>query len=234
MVRQAVVLLMASLLTVPAWPGANPVGFVDSTKNATLSGVEAVGGSTVFENDGVKVLSGGSLSVVLTGGSRALFGPGTDANLARNGAQVAVNLERGLVLLTTAAKSPVAGLVVGVTFRPAAADRPSVGWLELRKGHMVLYADKGDWLVNTGDDGRTVLLHQGNRLEGSVTSVGQGNDREAHNKKKRKLAAFWISAGLAGLAAGLATGLNPTAFVDCVDPVQPVSCGPSVASPVVP
>ena len=233
MLKQAVALLMASLLTVPAWPGVNPLGLVDSSKNATLSGVQALAGSTVFDSDGVKVLSSGSMSVVLTGGSRAMFAPDTEARFALNAAQIVVNLQRGVALLTTVAKSPVEGVVDNVSFRPATTDRPSVGWLELKEGHIVLYAARGNWSVNT-EDGQTILLHEGYRLESAVAAPSQRTSVQSPKRNKKKLAAFFITAGLAGLAAGLAAGLEPTAFVDCVDPATPVVCGPSVASPVVP
>ncbi len=234
MLKQAVALLMASLLAVPVWAISTPLGFVDSSKNATLSGTHVAAGATVFDSDGVQVLSGGSLSVSLTGGSRATFAPNTDATFARDGGQVVVNLQRGVALLMTTAKSSVEAVVANVSFRPKVPNRPSTGWLELKGSQVVLYANRGDWLVNIGHDGKSVLLRQGNRLQGSLTTAGQGVNVDPHKSHKKKLAAFLISAGLGGLAAGLAIGLEPTAFVDCVDPVQPTVCGPPVASPVAP
>ncbi|HVB97757.1 MAG TPA: hypothetical protein VNJ12_00290, partial [Candidatus Dormibacteraeota bacterium] len=98
--RRALAVILFGALAVLALFAASPrspsglprrvasLGFVDSTTGAMLSGARAVAGSTVFNGDGVKVLPAGRLGVTLAGGSRAFFGPGTDANLVRNGAAV--------------------------------------------------------------------------------------------------------------------------------------------------
>jgi len=234
MLKQIGVLFAASLLCAPALPGVPPLGFVDSTTNATLSGVQAEAGSSVFDGDGVRVRSGGNLGVLLAGGSRAAFAPNTNASLARSGGRVVVKLEVGAALLAASPKSPVEGSIANATFRPAAAGRQAIGWMGLKQGgHVVFYADKGDWVINTGTDGRTVLLRQGDRMEGSVLSATQGSNTQPRGKKRRKkLAAFWISAGMAGLGVGLGLGLEPSSPVNCVDPIGQTGCVP--VSPVVP
>lgn len=238
MFKQAVAVLSSALLIVSVWAGSIPVGTIDMSHGAMLSGVRATVGATVFEGDTLAVSPKGAVALDLRDGSRVVMSSNSDTRLTRNASHLAVEVNHGGVILNVATKSALEGLIGDASFRPSGSG-PSTAWMGFTgPKHIVLYAERGEWIVSTGHDGRSLVLNQGERLDGEISSLPgqqQGTTVSQENKKKKhkKLAVIWIGSAIVGTITGLGlaygmsectTGSGP----GCHSPATPV------ASPVTP
>ncbi|HEV2386905.1 MAG TPA: hypothetical protein VGS20_06565 [Candidatus Acidoferrales bacterium] len=232
MFRQALALALSALLAIPLWAGPSaPAGTIASSNGATVSGTAAAAGSSVFSGDTVAVPGNGGASVTLTGGSRVLLGSDTEARVLRTSAGFSLEIVRGGAAFTSSSKSAVEGQLADLTFRPANPNQDSAGTLAYKgSSRALLVANKGDWIVTTGRDGRSMILHSGERIEGAIgpDQNSNSNDQDQQNKKKkRRLGAFLIGGAIVGGATGLALAYGQS---ECTNPLVP-NC---VVSPVVP
>ena len=233
MFKRIVAVVSSLLLVVTVWAGSLPVGTVDVSHQTTLSGVPAAAGATVFEGDSVSVAPGGSAALDLRDGSRVVLSANSQTKLVKSGSRLAVEVSQGGVILTTAAKSSIEGQIADASFRPSGPSA-STGWMGFTApNHIVLYAEKGDWLVSTGPNGHSMVLHAGEKIQGTVSSNQQGETPEQanKNKKNRKLAVIWIGTALVGTTTGLALAFGQS---ECTIGNGPGCAVPPVASPVTP
>lgn len=233
MLRRAMAVTMSLLLSVPLWAISSPVGTIALGSKVTVAGSEAATGSSLYSGDTLSVEAHGKASLLLSGGSKAIFAPKTQARVVRDGSVLALELERGGMAFTSSAKSLVVGRVADVTFRPKDPAKGAVGYVTFKDStHPIFFADKGDWLLTTGSNGHNMILHRGMKIEGMVTAANQdqGETPEQAQKKKhrKKLAVIWIGTALAGTVTGLALAFGQS---ECT-----VGNGPGckVASPVAP
>lgn len=233
MLRRAIAVTMSLLLTVPLWAISSPVGTIAVGSKVTVAGSAAAAGSSLYSGDTLSVESHGKASLVLSGGSRAIISPNSEARVTRDGSALALELLHGGMAFTSSAKSPVVGRVADVTFRPENPAQGAIGYVTFKDStHPIFYADKGDWLLTTAHDGHSMILHRGMKIEGMVTAPNQdqGETPEQAKKKKhrKKMAVIWIGSALVGTVTGLALAFGQS---ECT-----VGNGPGckVTSPVTP
>jgi hypothetical protein len=226
---------MSLLLSLPLWAISSPVGTIALGSKVMVGGAAAATGSSLYSGDTLAVQPDGKVSLLLSGGSRANMSPNSEARVVRDGSALALELIRGGMAFTSSAKSPVIGRVADVTFRPENRAQSAVGYVIFKDPtHPVFYADKGDWLLTTAHDGRNMILHRGEKIEGMVAAQdqdqNQGETPEQAQKKKhrKKMAVIWIGTALAGTVTGLALAFGQS---ECT-----VGSGPGckVTSPVTP
>lgn len=208
MLKKALAVIMSMLLTVPIWAMSAPIGNVSISSGATVAGIAATPGTSLFSGDTLAVQKGANATVTLAGGSRILFDGSSQARIVRDGSVFALELTRGGAAFTSSSKSLVEGRLADMTFRPLNPGTASVGYMTFKdSSHALLYANRGAWVVTTAHDGRSVVLQPGTHVEGTLGTATQNNDQQ--KKHKKKLAALYIGLPLAGgLGVGLAYGLG--------------------------
>jgi hypothetical protein len=233
MFNRIVAVVSSMLLVATVWAGSLPVGTIDVSHQASLSGAPAEAGSSVFVGDSLAVAPEGSAALNLRDGSRVVLSANSATKLVKSGSRLAVEVNQGGIILTAGAKSMVEGQIADASFRPA-SPAASTGWMGFTApNHIVLYAEKGDWLVSNGPGGHSLILHPGEKIEGTVATSQQGETPEQanKNKKKRKLAVIWIGTALVGVTTGLALSFGQS---ECTIGNGPGCAVPPVASPVTP
>ncbi len=241
MLRGFAFVLFSAGLVASAWatppPSTSTLGAVDSSYRATLSGVTAEPGATVFDGDALAVLPGGSAAVNLDGGSRVALSADSEALLLKGDEGIGIEVRRGGALLSAPSASNIRALIGDATFSPSGPG-PFVGIVGFTPaGRIVLYAAKGVWLATTAPGGRSVTLHPGEKLEGAfiasqTSQEGETPEQAQKKKKKKKWAFFWIGGSIAGTATGIGLAFGQS---ECTSPVQTATCpGQPVASPVIP
>jgi ferric-dicitrate binding protein FerR (iron transport regulator) len=147
--------------------------------------------------------------VTLSGGSRVMFDPNSEARMVRDGSVLALLLQRGGAAFTSSSKSLVEARMLDVTLRPQNPAAQSIAYISYKDSkHAVLYADRGAWLVTSAHDGNTIVLQPGNKLEGAIAPLAQDPNDPQNKKNKKKWAIFWIGGalGVTATALGLAFG----------------------------
>jgi hypothetical protein len=203
---------MSLLLSVPLWAMSAPVGTVAYSNGTRVGSDPAASGTSLYNGDTLSVNSKGKASILLNGGSRAIISPNSEARVVRDGSALALELMSGGVGISSTAKSHVEGKLADVTFRPENPAKAAIGYMVFKNpNHPIFYADKGDWLLTTGHDGHSMVLHSGDKIEGMMTdnynqSNQQGETPEQANKnnKSKKWAVIWIGTALVGTVTGLA------------------------------
>lgn len=213
MLRQALAVTLAILLSGPVWAASTPLGTVASGNGINVAGTAATQGSTLYNGDTLSVQPNGNASLILSGGSRARMAGNSQASLSRDGSAIALNLIRGKMEFTSSGKSMVEGKVADVTFRPENPSQKSVASMTLDNSHhTVLYADSGSWIVASANTGHSLILRPGEHIEGLLTAAPAPQDPNQNpdtvqgqnqKKKKRKWAVIWIGTAAVGAATGL-------------------------------
>jgi hypothetical protein len=141
--RQGLLMVgMLGLGIMPVLAGSAVIGSVAGSRNATLSGQEAVANTTVFSGDSLQVRDGVAV-VAMERGSRMVFGQETAASFERGGQGVTVLLGRGKVSLYQAAKGAGLRVKAGeVTVAPAAGYR-TLGEVAMLEGAVRVTAKQG-------------------------------------------------------------------------------------------
>jgi hypothetical protein len=231
MFRRFVAGVSSVLLVGSVWAGSIPVGSVDVSQGARISGAATAAGASVFAGDTISVPAGGSLAVVLRGGSRVVMSANSETRLLRQGAGIALAVSRGGAELSVPANASLEGLLDDVSFRPASPNKDSVGWIGfIAPNRPVLYAEKGDWIATTAGNGRSLTLHPGERLNGVVSESTQQEPNQGH--KRKKAAVIWIGSALIGTTTALALAFGMS---ECTINGTGQGCGQQpVASPIAP
>lgn len=235
MLRRAMAVTMSVLLSLPLWAVANPVGTIALGSKVTVAGNAAATGSSLYSGDTLSVQQDGKASLLLSGGSRVIISPNSEARVTRDGSALALELMHGGIAFTSSAKSLVVGRVADVTFRPENPAQGAIGYVTFKDStHPIFYADKGDWILSTAHDGHNMVLRHGEKIEGMVTAQDQTQDQgetpeQAQKKKHRKkMAVIWIGTALVGTVTGLALAFGQS---ECTAGNGP---GCKVVSPVMP
>ena len=105
MFRRAMAVTMSLLLTVPLWAISSPVGTIAVGSKVTVAGTAAATGSSLYSGDTLSVEAQGKASLLLSGGSRAIISPNSEARVTRDGSALALELVRGGMAFTSSAKS---------------------------------------------------------------------------------------------------------------------------------
>jgi hypothetical protein len=166
-VRQALVcLLIASLaFPFPAWSNPGIVGTAASSRSATVQGNALPAGSTVFSGDTIDVGHNGNLSIAVNGGVQVRVGPQSQVRLAREDNKALLEIGRGSASFRIPEPATFEARFADATIR-GAGNSPAVGVILFRDAKNVLIAaEKGELVVRTAHDAKSVTLREGEGVE---------------------------------------------------------------------
>jgi hypothetical protein len=210
--RQAVSLLLAALMVVPAWaatPEGVVIGNVASSQAATLRGSALTPGSTILSGDTIQVNAKGTAWIAVTGGSQIQLAENSEMRLGKSQERVEFELGRGRVLFRSVAEAPIVGRVADATIQSIGG--PAAGVIELRGANMAfIAATKGALEIRTAHDNYSIILHE---REGVTVPVAQDPAPQQNKSRKKRGAAAWGTGQVLLLAGGLAAVVITTALI---------------------
>lgn len=213
MCRQALTLLLASVLASPAWGDPNVVGNVSTSKAATVRGTTLRPGSTIFSGDTIEVGPQGGARITLTGGGQVQVAANSQVRLTKLTDRIQLIIDRGTASFRTVEQSPVEALLGDATIR-SANGFPAVGIVSVRNAQSAMIAaQKGTLLVSTAHDSGSVTLREGEGAE--VTLVPETDeDKDKRKKKGGAVPAGSLTAGMiVKVAAILAIATTAIGFI---------------------
>ena len=101
MCRQALTLLLASVLASPAWGDPNVVGNISTSKAATVRGTTLRPGSTIFSGDTIGVGPQGGARITLTGGGQVQVAANSQVRLTKLTDRIQLIIDRGTASFRT-------------------------------------------------------------------------------------------------------------------------------------
>ncbi|MCL4524557.1 MAG: FecR domain-containing protein [Acidobacteria bacterium] len=182
MARRGLAVLLIALLAVPAAASpatgsravAIPIGTISQSDAANVGGAGALPGTTVFSGDIVEVRPQGSASILLNGGMQVRVSSASRVQLRRlpGGAnQVELEMFSGAALFRTSEAAPVVGRLADATVR-AKGTKPAVGVISvLSRKKAVIAAEKGELLVSTSHDSKSVTLREGEAVDVTLSAL---------------------------------------------------------------
>lgn len=156
-----VFVLLVAIACIPAFAGEPVVGSVAGGMNATISGRPAIPSSVVFNGDSLKVTDGATV-IVLSDGSRLMFGSDSIASFAREGNQVTVRLDRGSISVYHANTNPSLRIQVNNVSISPASGLKTLGQVAALKGATVVTSTEG--LLKVEQNGSTTEVAQGKTI----------------------------------------------------------------------
>ncbi len=218
MCRQALTVLLASVLASPAWGDPNVVRNVSTSKTATVRGTSLTPGSTIFSGDTIEVGPQGGARITLRGGAQVQVAENSLVRLTKLTDRIQLIVDRGTALFRTVEQSPVEALLGDATIR-SANGLPAVGVVSVRNAQSAMIAaQKGTLLVSIAHDSGSVTLREG---EGAEVTLVPENDADKDKRKKKggavpagSVPAGSLTAGktvvIAAILAGLTTAIGFT------------------------
>jgi hypothetical protein len=175
MVRRGLAALLVALLAVPAAaspsPGtpavATPIGTFSFSDTTFIGGATALAGTTVFSGDYIEVGPRGSAGILLKGGMQVRVSSDSRLRLKEISPANQIELEmlRGAVRFRTSQASPVLARLADAVVRAKGAN-PAIGIVSvLSKSKAMIGAEKGELLVTTAHDAKSVTLREGEAVE---------------------------------------------------------------------
>jgi ferric-dicitrate binding protein FerR (iron transport regulator) len=173
-VRQFFASLLIVTLAVPAWSTPAVVGTTAASQSATVRGNALLPGSTVFSGDTIQVGAGGTASIAVTGGTQVRVGPGSQVRLSREKEGTRIEIGRGSASFLVPSDASFEARLADATIR-STGKGPTVGVVlvaDIRKA--LIAAEKGELIVRTAHDARSVTLKEGEGVEVSLVPDPQG------------------------------------------------------------
>lgn len=176
MARRGLAALLIALLAIPATASpstgspavAIPIGTISQSDFAIISGADAPAGTTVFSGDMIEVRPRGSAWVLLNGGMRVQVSSDSRVRLkelAGGVKRVEMEILNGAARFRTSEAAPVVARLADATVRAKGA-KPAVGVVSvLSSRSAIIAAEKGELLVSTAHDGRSLTLREGEAVE---------------------------------------------------------------------
>jgi hypothetical protein len=153
---------------------AIPIGTISQSDAANVAGAGALPGTTVFSGDMLEVGPSGSAWILLNGGMQVRVSSASRVQLRRlPGGANSVELEilSGAARFRTSEAAPVLGRLADANVR-AKGSTPAVGLISvLSRKKAVIAAEKGELLVSTSRDGKSVTLREGEAVEVTLTAL---------------------------------------------------------------
>lgn len=176
MARRGLAALLITLLAIPAAASpstgsaavAAPIGIISQSDYTNVGGAGALPGTTVFSGDTVNVGPRGSAWILLNGGRQVrvssdsmirLYGQAGDAKL------VEMEIFTGAARFRGSETAPVLARLADATVRAKGA-QPAVGLISLlSRRSAIISSEKGELLVSTAHDRKSLTLHEGEAVE---------------------------------------------------------------------
>jgi hypothetical protein len=155
---------------------------VGPSQIASVHGVDLLPGTTLFNGDIVQVGAHGDAALSFGRGSMARLGEETTLQLLKSDNRIAFELVHGRVAFRTSEQLPVEARLADATIR-SADGLAAVGVVGFRTPTMVVVsAQKGNLLLSTAHDSRSVSLKEGESVEMRLEKADpddQGGDSRA-------------------------------------------------------
>lgn len=200
MARRGLAALLIALLAVPAVAspantsraGASPIGTISQSDFAIIGGAGALAGTTVFSGDVLEVGPRGSAGILLHGGMQVRVSSESRVRLKElAGVAKGVELEifSGAARFRVSEASGVVARLADATVR-ARGGKPAVGVVSvLSKKSALIAAEKGELLVSTAHDAKSVTLREGEAVEVTLAeALPQGGATGARGLTGRQVA----------------------------------------------
>lgn len=187
--RRALVLLLILLLACPAWSNPGIVGTAAASRAATVRGNALLPGSTIFSGDTIEVAAKGSASIAVNGGAQVRVGPGSQVRLSREKETALLEIGRGSAAFRVTQSTPFEARLADATIRGTGKE-PAVGVVLMRDAKTALIAaEKGELVVSTAYEGKSVTLKEGEGVEVTLAPAPQGGGGTAATT----LAGKWVA-----------------------------------------
>jgi hypothetical protein len=194
MLRKVLAALLTALLAIPAAASADsgtsavatPIGTFSYSDSAIIGGAGALAGTTVFSGDMIEVGPRGSAWILLNGGMQVGVSSASRLRLKEQASgknQIEMEMFSGTARFRTSEATPVVARLADATVRAKGAN-PAVGIISLlSRNKAIIGAEKGDLLVSTAHDGKSVRLREGESVEVLlVDPSAPGNPQDKNNK----------------------------------------------------
>ena len=157
----------------PVWGGAEPLGNITFSNDATVRHTQLAPGSTVFSGDVISVSERGAARIALVGGAQAEILNNSSVQINKTADSVQMAVEGGRVSFHAAGESTFSALINGATVRPVGGTETSGVIQLLSDTHAFVAAQKGTLLLTTAADGKTYTLQEGQAADLTATEDPQ-------------------------------------------------------------
>jgi hypothetical protein len=148
--------LTACLLVTPVWAGtASALGTVMASENASVRGMGAPVGTTIFAGDDLSTTDGGSV-LLRTGAARFQLSASSAATVREEDGMPRATLLRGTGTFSTANSNAFALNAATALIRPK-SDEPTIGEVTiLGEKQLLVKCVRGALTITVGDDSRVI------------------------------------------------------------------------------
>jgi hypothetical protein len=213
--RQTLAVLLAGALTGLPVLGTSPRGLVGVAQGAgtiQVNGQPFEGQGSLFSGDQILTGAASPLTVVSSATERLRFEALTSAQVTKRDQATVIHLNTGAVEFQTVGATS-AELPNGISVRPAAATKTLAQISRLANGKSEVAVYKGTVEVSDATD--SVTVHAEHTAVISPSAEAQTDQK---NKKKKKLWAIFISAGVSAGAAAAIIASEQTRIESAIDP----------------
>ena len=200
-VRQLLASVLIVILAVPTWSTPTVVGTTAASQSATVRGNALLPGSTIFSGDTIQVGAGGTVSIAVTGGAQVRVGPGSQVRLSREKEKTRLEIGRGSASFLVTSDAPFEARLADATIRSTGSG-PTVGVVlvaDMTKA--LIAAEKGELVVHTAHDARSVTLKEGEGVEVSLAPDPQGGSGTGATTLSGKWVAIMAAVSISIVAA---------------------------------
>ncbi len=212
--RQLLASVLAVLMASPAWAATSPiVGTAGPSQAASVRGTGLLPGTTLFSGDTVDVGARGDAALSFGRGSMVRLSEETTLRLEKVDNRVAIELVRGRVAFRSSEQLPIEAHLADANIR-SANGLAAVGVMAFRTPkQVVITAERGNLLISTAHDAKSVSLREGEsvemRLQSQDTQQGGGDNRAAGASAPGLTHRKWLLIAIASSAAVLLAGIDP-------------------------
>lgn len=208
--------------------GAIALGQISVKGEATLNGVDAIGGASVFSDDRVATRKGATASVSMKDGDVVVLGELTSIEVVDAQGEITVPLGGGQLEYISGPELPIVVTVGGTRIVPQG--RGGVYTVTLHGNTVDVTARKGSAKLESANG--NVQIAEGKTLVATIGTVQQGNEKSGvkgsgTGRSKGRVVEYVITA--AGVAGGAALALalvransgcavSPSNVGDCASP----------------
>lgn len=211
--RQFLASVLIAVLAIPVWCSPTVVGTTAASQSATVRGSALLPGSTIFSGDTIQVGTKGTASIALTGGAQVRVGPESQVRLSREGEKALLEIGRGSASFRVTSDMPFEARLADATIRGTGSG-PAVGVILMQDAQKVLIAaEKGELVVSTAHDSRSMTLKEGEGVEVTLAPEPEGTSRTSATTLSGKKVAIMAAVAI-GIVAAIAIWRGTTELSD--------------------
>jgi len=175
MVRRGLAVLLIALLAVPATASpstgspvvAVPIGTISQSDATNVGGAGALPGTTVFSGDTIEVGPRGSAWILMNGGRHVRVSSDSRIRMVEPAGANRIEMEifSGAARFRSGEKAVMVARLADATVR-AKGTQPAVGLISVLSRRLaVISSEKGELLVSTAHDRKSLTLREGEAVE---------------------------------------------------------------------